>query len=239
MYNSPMRIGIISDIHANLPALESIIKYFRRNHVERIIHLGDAIGMGPFPCETLDYMKTLDNCEMILGNHENDFLKKSPGNINEDVVKHNIWVHSLLNEKHSDWIKTFPKIIYEEYKGRKFAFLHCIYENEIDDFTPYADVPIFQIEKLEDYFKDIDSNTIFFGHTHFRQFNAGFKKEYCNPGPRRKKKHNETGFMILTVNEKEYKIEIVNIEYNKKHLLEEFYIKDVSGKENIIKFFFS
>jgi putative phosphoesterase len=233
-----MKIGLISDIHANLPALESIIKYFKKNNVELIIHLGDAIGMGPFPCETLEYMKTLDNCKMILGNHENDFLKKSPGNINEEEAKHNIWVHSLLNEKHSDWIKTFPKIIYEEHNGRTFAFLHCLYDDAIDDFTPFFDVPIFQIEKLEDYFKDINSNTVFFGHTHFRQFNTGFKKEYCNPGSSGCTRSNETGFMILTVDEKESKIEIINIEYNKKQLLEEFYIRDVPGKEDIIKFFF-
>ena len=87
-----MKTGIISDIHANLPALESIIKYFKKNNVERIIHLGDAIGMGPFPCETLDYMKTLDNCKMILGNHENYFITKIPENISMDEINHDIWV---------------------------------------------------------------------------------------------------------------------------------------------------
>lgn len=233
-----MKIGIISDIHANLPALESIIKYLKKNNVESIIHLGDAIGMGPFPCETLDYMKTLDNCKMILGNHENYFITKIPENISVDEINHDIWVHSLLNERHADWIKTFPKIIYEEYNGRTFAFLHCIYDDAICDFTDFKDVPIFQIEKLENYFKDINSNTVFFGHTHFRQFNAGFKKEYCNPGASGCTKNNETGFMILTVDEKEYKIEIVNIEYNKKQLLEEYYIRDVPGKEEIINIFF-
>ena len=71
-----MRLGIISDIHGNVIALEKIIKYFKSNNVEKIIHLGDAIGIGPFPTETLEYFNSLNNCEMILGNHENYQINK-------------------------------------------------------------------------------------------------------------------------------------------------------------------
>ena len=52
-----MKIGIFADIHGNLIALEKIIKYFKRNNVENIIHLGDTIDIGPYPIETLDYLK--------------------------------------------------------------------------------------------------------------------------------------------------------------------------------------
>jgi putative phosphoesterase len=66
-----MKIAVISDIHGNLIALETLLKYFKKNGVDIIIHTGDAIGIGPFPAETLALFSSIENCLMILGNHEN------------------------------------------------------------------------------------------------------------------------------------------------------------------------
>ncbi|MBC7645543.1 MAG: metallophosphoesterase, partial [Pseudopedobacter sp.] len=48
-----MRYLLLSDIHANSPALEAVLwDAFGRN-VDRVISLGDALGYGPFPMEVL------------------------------------------------------------------------------------------------------------------------------------------------------------------------------------------
>lgn len=39
-----MNIGIISDIHGNIDAFDSILKKFEKNKVDKIICLGDIIG---------------------------------------------------------------------------------------------------------------------------------------------------------------------------------------------------
>ena len=44
-----MLIGLISDIHANYPALEAVMADMQDQQVERIICLGDVIGYGPQP----------------------------------------------------------------------------------------------------------------------------------------------------------------------------------------------
>jgi putative phosphoesterase len=229
-----MKIGIISDIHGNVVSLEKILKYFKNNNVECIVHLGDAIGIGPFPIETLDLLNTLDNCEMILGNHENYQITKFPEKISESEFKHQNWVKSLLTEKYLNWIKTFPKIIYKDYNGKSITFLHSIYNNIINDFT---DIPYLHINELEDYFKDIKSDIIFYGHSHFRQINRR-KKEFCNPGSSGCSKNNETQFILLTIDKNVYSLENICIEYNKKLLLEEYKVKNVPGREEILNIFY-
>ena len=49
-----MRYALISDIHANLPALEAVIADVRRrNDIDGVFHLGDLVGYGPWPNEVV------------------------------------------------------------------------------------------------------------------------------------------------------------------------------------------
>lgn len=61
-----MRIGLISDIHGNLPALEAVLERLEEEHVDRIICLGD-VAVGPFSSETTSRVRAL-GCSTIRGN---------------------------------------------------------------------------------------------------------------------------------------------------------------------------
>ncbi|HSI82020.1 MAG TPA: metallophosphoesterase family protein [Solirubrobacterales bacterium] len=64
-----MRLAIISDIHANLPALEAVLEDVTGAGIERIWCLGDVVGYGAEPdaCATL----VAERCELCLvGNHD-------------------------------------------------------------------------------------------------------------------------------------------------------------------------
>ena len=67
-------IALISDIHANFPALEAVLADIdSREGVERIYCLGDVIGYGPHPVECLEL--AAKRCSLILlGNHEHAVL---------------------------------------------------------------------------------------------------------------------------------------------------------------------
>ncbi|HIA27840.1 MAG TPA: metallophosphoesterase [Planctomycetes bacterium] len=67
-----MRIAIISDIHANLPALEAVLADIDLVGVDRIYCLGDVIGYGPEPRECLEVSTRFD--VNLLGNHEEAVL---------------------------------------------------------------------------------------------------------------------------------------------------------------------
>lgn len=64
-----MRIALLSDVHANLPALEAVVADARRVHVETFVCAGDVIGFGPHPKACVDMVRGL--CQLIIsGNHE-------------------------------------------------------------------------------------------------------------------------------------------------------------------------
>jgi predicted phosphodiesterase len=64
-----MRVAAISDIHANLPALEAVLGAIDRAGVEEIWCLGDVIGYGAEPDECADLVR--ERCSLCLvGNHD-------------------------------------------------------------------------------------------------------------------------------------------------------------------------
>jgi hypothetical protein len=70
-----MRLAILADIHANLPALEAVFADARQNRVEGFIVAGDHINGGPHPNETMGMLRSLRKCWMIRGNTD-DYLSK-------------------------------------------------------------------------------------------------------------------------------------------------------------------
>ena len=52
-----MRYALISDIHANLPALRAVLNDIAKRDVDAIYHLGDLTGYAPWPNETVDLLR--------------------------------------------------------------------------------------------------------------------------------------------------------------------------------------
>ena len=64
-----MRVATISDIHANLPALEAVLEAIEKAGVDEIWCLGDVIGYGAEPDECTEL--ALERCSLCLvGNHD-------------------------------------------------------------------------------------------------------------------------------------------------------------------------
>ena len=64
-----MKLGIISDIHGNLPALQECMDLLEKEQTDSIICLGDTVGYGPYPNECLDVLRER-SIPSVLGNHD-------------------------------------------------------------------------------------------------------------------------------------------------------------------------
>jgi predicted phosphodiesterase len=64
-----MKVAVLADVHANLPALEAVVEDMRAQGAESLWHLGDAVGYGAEPFACLQLLADLD-AVIIAGNHE-------------------------------------------------------------------------------------------------------------------------------------------------------------------------
>jgi predicted phosphodiesterase len=65
-----MRYALISDIHANLPALESVLADIaKRPDVDATYHLGDLVGYAPWPNETVSLLRA-HHVTGVAGNYD-------------------------------------------------------------------------------------------------------------------------------------------------------------------------
>jgi predicted phosphodiesterase len=65
-----MRIALISDIHANLPALEAVLDSIAAHgDVDAVYHLGDLVGYAPWPDETVERIRA-EGIAGIAGNYD-------------------------------------------------------------------------------------------------------------------------------------------------------------------------
>ena len=51
------KLAVISCTHGNLPALQAVLNDIEAKGIEKIIHLGDSVGYGPQPEETVTFKK--------------------------------------------------------------------------------------------------------------------------------------------------------------------------------------
>jgi predicted phosphodiesterase len=104
-----MRIAIISDIHGNYEALKSVAQDIEAAGVDKTICLGDVVGYGPQPEETVQFIRQND-IPCVMGNHEYAILNESElEHFSEDAKTSLIMTKSLLSGETIEFMSSWPK----------------------------------------------------------------------------------------------------------------------------------
>ncbi|NNM35321.1 MAG: metallophosphoesterase family protein [Gemmatimonadetes bacterium] len=72
-----MQVAVLSDIHANLPALRAVLADCEHRGVDRIYHLGDLVGYAPWPNEVAASIREA-GIEGIQGNYDSTVANDHP-----------------------------------------------------------------------------------------------------------------------------------------------------------------
>lgn len=104
-----MKLALLSDIHANLHALDACIAHAQAQGATRFAVLGDSVGYGAFPAQTLDrIMALVDGGGLaILGNH--DLMALSPPAHRDTHGQQTAaWTHDRLKHEHLAFLRALP-----------------------------------------------------------------------------------------------------------------------------------
>lgn len=161
-------LALLSDIHANLPALDAVLAHARMLGCTRYLSLGDVVGYGAQPRECIERLRAL-GARNIMGNHDH-YLVSDENCTRSKVVAATIERQkTMVGAEQLDWLRASLPLLRE---GR-MLFVHGGPEDPRDQYL-YA---------LRANSIPADVELLFSGHTHVQaliELETG--QRYCNPG---------------------------------------------------------
>ena len=165
-----MKIGLISDVHSNRVALETVLEDMPP--VDELLCAGDVVGYNPWPADCVDELRERD-VPTVMGNHDAAVAATTPFRFNgmaQAGVEH---AKRELSEDQLEWLANLPTER-TECDGRvKLVHGH---PDDPDRYTRYTYPEEFSPRMLE------DEDVLVLGHTHVqgvRQYAEGI---VVNPG---------------------------------------------------------
>lgn len=156
-----MKIGVISDIHGNIAALEAVLEDAAIRGVDQIVNLGDICSGPLFPKETADRLMALE-FPTIRGNHERQILELAPdrmGLSDRHAVK-------CLRGDQLAWMDGLPETMR---LSPEVLLVHGTPESDLEYFletVTAAGLRPATADEIAQRAGDVDAAVILCGHTH-------------------------------------------------------------------------
>jgi diadenosine tetraphosphatase ApaH/serine/threonine PP2A family protein phosphatase len=151
-----VRITIVSDVHANLAALEAVLQHAeQRQALDEVWALGDLVGYGPQPGECLARLRGYP-LYAVIGNHD---LAAVGGmdtrDFNPDAAAANAWTAKQLSKEDSAFLSALPETLVRD----GITMVHGSLRHPVWEYIFTEDAAIGQFELQETPYS-------FVGHTH-------------------------------------------------------------------------
>ena len=161
-----MRIGVLSDIHSNLEALDAVLNDADTQDVTHFVCLGDFVGYNADPQGCVDRMRSLPCLGSVQGNHDYVAASRiSPERFNPIARESALWTQKHLNESARSFLAGLPmtlRIQIPEKDGAD-AFLIAHASMASADSWPY----LVNIPTVLACFREMPLGRLcFVGHTH-------------------------------------------------------------------------
>lgn len=151
-----MRYLIISDIHSNLEALQTVMAAAPEH--DYVLNLGDVVGYGASPNEVIELVKDF-NGPIVRGNHDKacSGLGDTFG-FNAVADKAVNWTANALTPDNREWVRRLPR---GPVGIPEFGLGNCVHGSPIDE-----DDYLLSSAMAFEAFRDSSALVTFFGHTH-------------------------------------------------------------------------
>jgi putative phosphoesterase len=159
-----MRVGIISDIHGNMMALEAVLTALKQDGVDRIVCLGDVAAMGPQPVEVVGRLRALD-CPVVMGNCDVWFAEwPLPEEEGDGIFEQVRWAVGQLSSDDIAFMRGFQPTVRLALDDQ--LDLLCFHGSpRSNEEVILATTPE---EQLDEMLGDADATVMIGGHTHLQ-----------------------------------------------------------------------
>lgn len=149
-----MRYLIISDIHANLPALEAVLA--DAAPFDRVWCLGDIVGYGPYPNECIARLRDLP-LTTLAGNHDWAAIGRLElGYFNREARAAVVWTRLALMPDNKAYLESLPTMLVEA----DYTLAHGSPGQPVEEY-------IVDLLSAEQNFNLFKTRVCLVGHTHW------------------------------------------------------------------------
>jgi putative phosphoesterase len=209
---SEQRLFLISDVHANAPALRAVLEAIPRDAL--ILCAGDIVGY---------YMNPNDVCVMlrdrgvlcIQGNHDDYVVSGQALTPDRDAKYMTSWTRAELSAENFQWLKSLPLEIEfrlpplgDETQSARLRLVHGSIFSMEDRL--YPDTPL-------DEFTDENCDIIVGGHTHHPMARHSGKTLFVNPGSVGQPRNWKPGAAFAVLNTLDNSVEFKSVTYEIAH----------------------
>lgn len=159
-----MKVALIGDIHANLPALEAVVADAHRRGVEAFWHVGDWLGYGAFPNEVVALLRQ-EPLLSIVGNYDLKVFEivQEPEKKGRKAEKQMAfrWAYEHLTKENRKYLQGLSQQVRLEVAGRRILLTHGSPASNAEHLTAETSP-----ERLRELAELANADVIICGHSH-------------------------------------------------------------------------
>lgn len=176
-----MKVAVLSDVHGNLPALEAVLRDARRRRPNEIWNLGDLVGYGPYPEETVQRLRDEDVVN-IAGNYDQRVVRWRPDTrtATPEAVEKWLasgWAHENLSADSLAFLASLPVERRWTREGRRILLTHASPASNTERLEPTTSP-----KRLHELAELAKADAVLFGHSHIPWIRQIGRTWFVNPG---------------------------------------------------------
>ena len=216
------RIAIISDLHANLPALNAVLEDLDKKQPDAVFCLGDLVDFAPWPNEVIETIRQR-RIPTLMGNHDERIafdhaiipLEKHTEQERAARVGAIEYTRRTISADNREFLSGLPREIRISYgtgsSAKRILLVHAS-ARSIDEYV-YEDHPEIDLIRM---LRKNNADVIVMGHTHLPYIRTFTGRKFAvNTGSVGRSKENgiSAAYLMLTIAGSHIRPEIVRVAY--------------------------
>lgn len=207
-----MKVAFISDVHANLEALQTVMRKIKKINPKKIYCIGDLCGYGADPNAVIEIIKKR-NIPCVKGNHESAVTTGDTSWFNPVAAQAIEWTIEHLHEEDFRFLSNLKDRFIVRIENYKAYMVHGSPRDFLWGYLHEEDVN-------GDFVKEFDADILVIGHTHIPFIKKIKDKLVINCGAVGQPRDgiNKASFAVFDT--EKFAAEIVRVDYDIKYAAE-------------------
>jgi putative phosphoesterase len=216
-----MKVALISDVHANLPALEAVLAHASKQGVDVVWNLGDLVGYGAYPNEVVQLVS--EECALATsGEYDRRVLrfqdKRDKWRRKRPKVEYVAlrWAHDRLSKTSRKYLRFLSREERVTVKGHHFLLTHSCTDSSMQSID--EDTVEKELRKLA---REAEADILLCGHSHKPSAARAHDTWFVNPGSAGMGSGGDTrvSYAVLEISSRELEVHQFSVEYNVDRLV--------------------